>query len=192
MRLRELRRAKGITLKEMGNEFGLSESAMSHYETGKRNINCETLLKFAEYFDCSVDYILGRSPFGTAINTLKSEKEEVAKMSREYEANETKKLLEQQLALLSEQSAGVRNVDELAVLSRAMVEISDALNRLTTREGREEGESEKFVLFFEANDIERTAKVSLVRNQQQLRLNETEIKHLSTALNHQIREWSKS
>jgi len=60
MRLRELRRAKGVTLKEFGNMFGLSESAMSHYETGTRKADYETLLRFSEYFGCTLDYLVGK------------------------------------------------------------------------------------------------------------------------------------
>ena len=61
MRLRKLRKGKDLTMKEFGEMFGLSESAISQYETGKRNADYETLLKFAEFFECSLDYLLGRS-----------------------------------------------------------------------------------------------------------------------------------
>ncbi len=59
-RLRELRRQRGITMKELGNAFGLAESTISQYETGKRQPDNETLVKFAEYFHVTVDYLLGK------------------------------------------------------------------------------------------------------------------------------------
>lgn len=59
--LREVRTAKGMSMKELGNIFGLAESTISLYETEKRQPDFSTLIKFAEYFDVSVDYLLGRN-----------------------------------------------------------------------------------------------------------------------------------
>ncbi|MCI1965859.1 MAG: helix-turn-helix domain-containing protein [Oscillospiraceae bacterium] len=58
-RLRELRREKGLTMKQLGNFFGLAESTISQYETGKRQPDNEALVKFANYFDVTIDYLLG-------------------------------------------------------------------------------------------------------------------------------------
>lgn len=60
LRLRELRKHCGITMKELGNEIGVAESTVSQYETGKRQPDYETLLKLSEYFGVSVDYLLGK------------------------------------------------------------------------------------------------------------------------------------
>lgn len=57
-KLRELRKEKGISLKELGAEIGVAESTMSLYENGKRQPDYETLLKLAEYFGVTVDYLL--------------------------------------------------------------------------------------------------------------------------------------
>lgn len=56
--LRTTRKAKGLTMKELGEKVGVSESAISQYETGKREADFETLLKIGEVLDCSVDYLL--------------------------------------------------------------------------------------------------------------------------------------
>lgn len=56
--LRELRKMRGLSLKELGTIIGVAESTMSQYETGKRQPDLETLLQLSEYFDVSVDYIL--------------------------------------------------------------------------------------------------------------------------------------
>lgn len=58
-RIRELRRLKGITMKQLGEVLGVAESTISHYETGRRQLDTETLLKIGEYFDVTVGYILG-------------------------------------------------------------------------------------------------------------------------------------
>lgn len=59
-RIRELRKQRGITMKELGKVVGVAESTISHYETGKRQPDNHTLLALAEYFGVSVDYLLGK------------------------------------------------------------------------------------------------------------------------------------
>lgn len=58
MNIREMRKRKGLTLKELGKRVGCSESAMSQYETGKRSPDYETLLKIAEELDTDVVFLL--------------------------------------------------------------------------------------------------------------------------------------
>ena len=45
IRIRELRKKCGITMKELGEKIGVAESTISQYETGKRQPDYETLLK---------------------------------------------------------------------------------------------------------------------------------------------------
>lgn len=58
-RIRELRKAKGLTMKQLGEVLDLAESTISQYETGKRQMDNETLLRLGEFFEVSVGYILG-------------------------------------------------------------------------------------------------------------------------------------
>lgn len=57
--LRAIRRANRLTMKELGEAVGVSESAISQYETGKREADYQTLLRIANYFNVSTDYLLG-------------------------------------------------------------------------------------------------------------------------------------
>lgn len=59
LNLRSARKAKGLTLKKLGAIVGVSESAMSQYETEKREMDYETLRKVSETLGCSIDYLLG-------------------------------------------------------------------------------------------------------------------------------------
>lgn len=61
-RIREIRKALGLTMKELGAMVGVSESAISQYETGKRQPDNEMLLKLGEALDVSVGYLLGEDP----------------------------------------------------------------------------------------------------------------------------------
>lgn len=58
-RIRELRKAKGITMKQLGSVLGLAESTISQYETGKRQPDYAALVKLSEYFGVTVGCILG-------------------------------------------------------------------------------------------------------------------------------------
>lgn len=58
LKLRELRKNCGLTMKELGAEIGVAESTISQYETGKRQPDYETLLKLGEFFGVSVDFLL--------------------------------------------------------------------------------------------------------------------------------------
>lgn len=59
--IRELRKNKNLTMKELGAILGVSESTISLYETGKRQPDYDILCNIADYFDTSVDYLLGRT-----------------------------------------------------------------------------------------------------------------------------------
>lgn len=59
MRLKELRKAKGLTQHQLANELGISQQAYARYEKGDREPKISTLIKLADYFDVSVDYLIG-------------------------------------------------------------------------------------------------------------------------------------
>lgn len=58
MRLKELR--KNISQQKVSNDLGISQKTYSTYETGTRQADYETLIKLADYFHVSLDYLLGR------------------------------------------------------------------------------------------------------------------------------------
>ncbi len=58
IRLRELRKQQKMSMRDFGKFFGLAESTISLYETGKRQPDNETLVKFAKHYGVTVDYLL--------------------------------------------------------------------------------------------------------------------------------------
>jgi len=60
-RLKELRIEKSITQSELAKLLSISASTVGMYEQGRRDPDTSTLQFLAEYFDCSVDYLLGRT-----------------------------------------------------------------------------------------------------------------------------------
>lgn len=85
-RLRELRKEKRLTQTQVGNYLGITVSAYGNYELGQREPSIDMLLKLADYFGVTVDYLLGRDanavtsvePFKTKkIPTLSEEDEDM-------------------------------------------------------------------------------------------------------------------
>ena len=61
MRLRELRKKKKISQIRLALELNMSQNSISRYETGEREADYATLIKFADYFKVSIDYLLERT-----------------------------------------------------------------------------------------------------------------------------------
>ncbi len=61
VRLRNLRGEKNISQLKLSLELGFSQSAVAAYEAGRKNPSIFSLCCMADYFDCSTDYLLGRT-----------------------------------------------------------------------------------------------------------------------------------
>ena len=72
IRIKEIRKSKKITAKELAVNVNVAESTMSLYENGKREPDYKTLLNIAQYLDVSVDYLLGKESDATADYQLPS------------------------------------------------------------------------------------------------------------------------
>ena len=62
MKLKEIRKAKGIGQDKVAEDLGISLRSYQNYEYGAREPNLEMLNKLADYFGVTVDYLLGREP----------------------------------------------------------------------------------------------------------------------------------
>ena len=60
-RLKSLREEKKLSQEELSQLINISRSTLSMYEINKRQPDPETLQKIADFFDVSVDYLLGRT-----------------------------------------------------------------------------------------------------------------------------------
>ena len=59
-KLKECRSNINKTQREVSNDLGMTEGGYKNYELGNREPNIETIGKLADYFDVSVDYLMGR------------------------------------------------------------------------------------------------------------------------------------
>ena len=61
MRLREIRKSKGISQLKLAMDLNTNQNTISRYETGEREPGIDELIKIADYFQISVDYLLERT-----------------------------------------------------------------------------------------------------------------------------------
>ena len=60
-RLKELRKTRNVSQLKLALDLNMNQNTISRYENMEREADYETLVKFADYFDVSLDYLLGRS-----------------------------------------------------------------------------------------------------------------------------------
>lgn len=61
MRLKELRKKKNISQLKLALDLSMNQNTISRYETGEREADYKTLIKIADYFNVSIDYLLERT-----------------------------------------------------------------------------------------------------------------------------------
>ena len=103
-RLVELRRKKGKTQNEIARFLGVHRTTYVKYERGDSEPNLDTVLKLADYFNTTTDYILGRTEKTTskmlsAREYLKREQElaefiEAMRLNHEISDNAERQLIE--------------------------------------------------------------------------------------------------
>jgi len=60
-RLKELRKQRKISQIKLAMDLNMGQNTISRYENGVHEADYETLILFADYFNVSIDYLLGRT-----------------------------------------------------------------------------------------------------------------------------------
>lgn len=60
-RIQDLRIDNDITIKDISSHLELHRDVYSRYEKGIREFPIDIIIKLANYYECSVDYLLGRT-----------------------------------------------------------------------------------------------------------------------------------
>lgn len=97
-RLKQLRLEKGFYQPELAKELNIAKQTVSNWENGNRVPDAETLIKIANYFNCSVDYLLGNSDIKNPQHELKIKKA---------------KSLKDELIELMEKRSIIKNIDDI-------------------------------------------------------------------------------
>ena len=59
-RLAKLRRERKLSQLKLALDLNMNQNTISRYETGEREADYKTLIRLADYFGVSLDYLLGR------------------------------------------------------------------------------------------------------------------------------------
>ncbi len=84
--LKILRKQKNITQTKLSVDIEISQELVSQYELGKSNPTIENLVKIANYFNCSTDFLLGRTNIPTKINKIDKENIELSNVIEQYQS----------------------------------------------------------------------------------------------------------
>ena len=74
-RLKELRVSAGLSQDDVAKALYMSRESYGKYERGQRNPSIDALLSLAGYYDVSLDYLLGRTDFPAAFESLNHAKQ---------------------------------------------------------------------------------------------------------------------
>lgn len=62
--LKLLRANAGLNQRDMAQKLNIAKATYAHYESGRSEPSIDTLIKLADYFNCSIDYLLGHETKG--------------------------------------------------------------------------------------------------------------------------------
>ena len=60
-RLKKLRKTRNISQLKLALDLNMNQNSISRYETGEREADYATLIRLADYFNVSIDYLLERT-----------------------------------------------------------------------------------------------------------------------------------
>lgn len=113
-RLSELRKKKGFSQYKLADELGFSRGQVANYEQGTREPDYQTLLKIAEFFNVSTDYLLGRDDNNLA-DTI----------AAHIDSNATEEEMEEILAYIEEKRKEYANEEEIDITDIAAKKDAD-------------------------------------------------------------------
>ena len=64
-RIRDLREDRDLTQTQVAQMLGMSQTGYSKYETGENDLPTQVLIRLADFYHTSVDYLLGRTDVST-------------------------------------------------------------------------------------------------------------------------------
>lgn len=59
--LKSLRTENGLTQKELSERLKIGQATIACYESGQREPHISNLIAYADFFECSIDYLAGRT-----------------------------------------------------------------------------------------------------------------------------------
>ena len=72
-RIKDLREDRNLRQSDLAQATGIDQRTISNYETGKSNTDSYALIKLADFFNVSIDYLVGRTNYDFYNSTSKKE-----------------------------------------------------------------------------------------------------------------------
>lgn len=121
-----LRKERHISQKEAAAALGVAQALLSHYEKGKRECGLDFLVRAADYYNVSTDYLLGRSAMSTGSIIVESdipdsEAHEKARFGADISLALSKKLLTNSIEVIYSLLSRIGN-------SRLSIAVTNMLN----------------------------------------------------------------
>lgn len=98
-RLRKLRKAKGMTQEQVAAYLNAAKSTVSQYENNVNEPDLKTLVKLADLFGVTVDYLFGREPADRDKRDKKEDKPGWPQLLKENLTEEETEYLQESLAM---------------------------------------------------------------------------------------------
>ena len=92
IRIKELRKEKGINQQKLAMELNITQAGISKYELGKAEPDISMLIHLADYFDVSVDYLIGRTDYPASLKPHTPQEEALLEKIRSLDRADRKKL----------------------------------------------------------------------------------------------------
>ncbi|KYD11045.1 hypothetical protein B4102_0105 [Heyndrickxia sporothermodurans] len=128
-RIRQLRKEKGMTLRDLSNELEIPFTTLGNYERGDRQPNFETFKAIAEYFEVSIDYLVGRVDARNMDEyLLQTDYELLSKLLREADPKVRElaaNLFNRLYSIVTNNEFSVPKIKELAPLSKILDSLFD-------------------------------------------------------------------
>ncbi|AOT68372.1 helix-turn-helix domain-containing protein [Geosporobacter ferrireducens] len=101
-RLKQLRTENDLLQKDVADKINITTSAYGFYEQGKRTPDAETLQKLADFFNVSVDYLLGRTNEKNSMNIKESPEKRYGFATKAYHNLDVGGLSDEDIAKVEE------------------------------------------------------------------------------------------
>jgi len=102
MRLKELRKNKNLTQEELGNIIHVNKMTYNGYENENRQPSIETLCKLADFYNVTLDYLVGRE-FNNDIGYLTNDQKNLVYVLKQLNDKNLSEVLSTALKLLNDQ-----------------------------------------------------------------------------------------
>lgn len=87
MRIEQLRKEKGLSQEKLSKDLNIERRTISNYESNELNTKLKNIIKIADYFNVSLDYLCER-PFNNQIGYIPEDRRELVKMIIDLDASD--------------------------------------------------------------------------------------------------------